>query len=948
MRPLKLEIEGFNSFRELISVDFAPLDLFAITGPTGAGKTSLIDAIIFALYGRTPRIGEKSISELISQGSQRVRVFLHFTADKNHYRIARTLKRGGTTKVQLEIRNADGTNWDPISNRVSELRAKIEEIIGLDFDGFTKSVVLPQGEFDKFLRGERQERRHIISELLNLQLYVEMGQRARQKGDSKEGEGLLIEQHLSEAYRDVTEERKRELSDTLRTLRSESRGLAGQLKVLQDLQPVAASLQHLRQSHADSARDVQVIAKKLETAKQSATAAAAETDRHARQIKEIEKSLGLLGYDQAFHHNLLALIPLAEQRATLLVSITEEKKRHAAATKQAEGLRPKVIKAKNDLQNANSALEAAQQTAIKAKEAYASAKKQHGSLEAIRLAKEELQRFNELKAEREELDKQLHENDAELESIQKQLIAAVEEEKAAREEWKEAQDKLERMQQLHAVDELRRRLKKGEPCVVCEQLVLKVPKVGVHPALNQAKEAVEKAQARFEKLHDNAKRLSSRSELLPRQIQTVKKRLTKIEDSITELKSKLNRIIGKVEVSDPAKELDQLELKLAALDKRLEAAQQQHGLVAEQQRHAQEQYAGLDRKLALCDQSISSLESSMRQKEESLADLNGKLKESDDVSVLRKQLVAQEKAKNTKDQSEKELKSTEQLRIAAEQKAAIASADVSNQGKRVVELRDRVDKLQEQIEVAQTKIRKKLEIPKDMDETAEVERRRSLLEKQAQELSANIAVAESDIQRIEKGLIEAGTKRQQVSLLRQEASVYRELGTALRADQFIRFIEEEALQRLANDGSRHLLQLSSGRYSFSTEDDEFFAIDHWNADEPRSVNTLSGGESFLASLALALALGDTLAEFATDREHFSLDSLFLDEGFSTLDPETLDTAVQGIEALAGENRVIGVISHMAELAERFPVQIEVKKSVSGSRVQIVGAPERAASASAHA
>ena len=93
----------------------------------------------------------------------------------------------------------------------------------------------------------------------------------------------------------------------------------------------------------------------------------------------------------------------------------------------------------------------------------------------------------------------------------------------------------------------------------------------------------------------------------------------------------------------------------------------------------------------------------------------------------------------------------------------------------------------------------------------------------------------------------------------------------------------------------------------------------------------------MASLALALALSDTLAEFAGNRASFSLDSLFLDEGFSTLDPETLDVVVQGIESLAGGNRVVGVISHVPELAERFPVQIQVKKSVGGSTIHMSGA-----------
>src|SRR4051812_11110818 len=134
MRPTRLEVEGFTSFRQNVVLDFSSLDLFVITGPTGAGKTSLIDAIIYALYGHTPRIGDKAASDLISQGAERLRVLLEFRVGKTNYRLLRTLKRGSSTKLQLEVQDESG-EWDSISNRVVEARQKIEEILGIDFDG---------------------------------------------------------------------------------------------------------------------------------------------------------------------------------------------------------------------------------------------------------------------------------------------------------------------------------------------------------------------------------------------------------------------------------------------------------------------------------------------------------------------------------------------------------------------------------------------------------------------------------------------------------------------------------------------------------------------------------------------------------------------------------------------------------------------------------------------
>jgi exonuclease SbcC len=109
-------------------------------------------------------------------------------------------------------------------------------------------------------------------------------------------------------------------------------------------------------------------------------------------------------------------------------------------------------------------------------------------------------------------------------------------------------------------------------------------------------------------------------------------------------------------------------------------------------------------------------------------------------------------------------------------------------------------------------------------------------------------------------------------------------------------------------------------------------IDHWNADERRSVRTLSGGESFLASLGLALALSSSVSQFADGSGSFKLDALFLDEGFSTLDAETLSTAVEAFQALQEGDRMIAVISHVTDLAGRLPSRIQVIKGVSGSAI----------------
>jgi exonuclease SbcC len=167
----------------------------------------------------------------------------------------------------------------------------------------------------------------------------------------------------------------------------------------------------------------------------------------------------------------------------------------------------------------------------------------------------------------------------------------------------------------------------------------------------------------------------------------------------------------------------------------------------------------------------------------------------------------------------------------------------------------------------------------------------------------------------------------------RRSTLFRALAAELRADRLIAFLQAEALHVLAAAGSQRLQTLSEGRYRLACRDDEFLVVDTWNGDDERSVRTLSGGETFLASLALALALSEQVRSLSvTDRAR--LESLFLDEGFGTLDSEALVVVVDAIERLGGDGRLVGVITHVGELAEQFP-RVEVEKSPRGSRLKLV-------------
>ena len=157
------------------------------------------------------------------------------------------------------------------------------------------------------------------------------------------------------------------------------------------------------------------------------------------------------------------------------------------------------------------------------------------------------------------------------------------------------------------------------------------------------------------------------------------------------------------------------------------------------------------------------------------------------------------------------------------------------------------------------------------------------------------------------------------------------LGNLLQARQFPQWLVSEALDDLVTAASRNLAALSSGQFDLAHDKGELFVIDHADADSRRSVRTLSGGETFQASLALALALSSQISALAAAGTA-RLDSIFLDEGFGTLDPETLEVVASTLEALAEGDRMVGVVTHVAALAERVPVRFRVAKNARTSTI----------------
>ncbi|MEA2486984.1 MAG: repair protein SbcC/Rad50, partial [Actinomycetota bacterium] len=197
--------------------------------------------------------------------------------------------------------------------------------------------------------------------------------------------------------------------------------------------------------------------------------------------------------------------------------------------------------------------------------------------------------------------------------------------------------------------------------------------------------------------------------------------------------------------------------------------------------------------------------------------------------------------------------------------------------------------------------------------------------------TAEVTAARAAVENLQLRMEARKKLEAEIDTQRSQHKIYAALGNELKSDRIVQFLQAEALEALSVAASRHLLDLSSTRFRLAYEQDRFYVIDAWNGDERRNVKTLSGGETFLASLALALALSEQVQLLAVV-ERSRLDSLFLDEGFGTLDAETLEVVVSAIEQLGDTGRLVGVITHVQELADRLPVKIQITKSPRGSTV----------------
>ena len=1025
MKPISLTIEAFGPYRDSVTLDFSALQdhsMFLISGPTGAGKTSILDAMVYALYGEPSGEVRKTdaIRSDFAEPERMTRVDFSFAIGEAQYRVERLPKQLVAKKRGTGMReqNASATvyemkdgEWKVIATSAAAIRDTVQRIIGFRKDQFLQVVLLPQGEFRKLLVASTSEREELLHTLFRTELYRKLQEALKAAcDDAKAGiEANLTKQSAliqsiphDEDTLVVTAQHVRELLANRRLYRDElivkrDEAVAGveQFNALrkewavynqaqQALTQAASTLdlvkarEEERSSLSEKVQfltsltpsyelykqfsDKQGVLKTLETALSDAKKGVEIASQHESKCTEANDVLASQGETIQAKRTTLAQLRQQSEKFDELVLLNQE-----LSTLKGN------LEAK-DREKSDAELQAQHKLVADLEAALGEARKQFQdnskALESIPRIQEQLsqlQRYSELLAQKQKIQNDIEAKDRSLAAIDESV--------------KNSKVQLERLEHLMAEGrafELVHLVVDNEPCPVCGST--EHPQLASKPELYPTKEEIEAARAvRDEALQKQASEIGQKETLVIRLHEldeAVKDQVSKLTSSIDDfsedtfdsiqqdLLSQMDRLIAlRSDTEQLSKTITTNEDELTGAKEKLGKLEIGHKALLESLHDLEVQISSVQAKIDAVSKILptTDLDAWRKQIESLETDINAY---DEQVEVCQRNLEAAREQLNAKrgrleTLSAQVQEETNNLDVIYKEYAkslesiSLCEADfieLLGDYKALDTFRTELHALDEAFNKAQAVYDAALKVAKAITEPsatvsdevydAAVERRDTLV--------GNLAAWDKETKHIETTLasleeldVVMGEARNEVEFLSRLNDLANGGEQGFKNVTFERYVLGAILDEVVYAANLRLQKMSRSRYSLERSDYtgggrgkqglDLAVMDAFTG-QSRPANTLSGGETFLASMALALGLADVIQSYAGG---IHMDTMFIDEGFGTLDPDTLELAMETLVQLQSSGRLIGMISHVPELKTRIPAHLEVTRGDDGSTAKFV-------------
>jgi len=1011
MIPLKLTIEGLYSYRSRQTIDFTNLTqsgLFGIFGGVGSGKSSILEAISFSLYGESQRLGGKDNRSYNMMNLKSDRLYIDFEFRiglDNRYRFVVQGKRNSKRfeDVKSFDRSAyhfENDQWMPIDIK------SIEAITGLNYENFHRTIIIPQGKFQEFLQLSASVRTNMLMELFNLSKYDLF---LKITGlESRNNTNITRISSTMEGIGEVTPERITELSDKksklqsgLETLKKVIEGKVKdeqKLEILKKLTDDIASKKVVQENLIRSEVQIKELESRIMEFERmtrifkSDTIQLADAEQHYessnRQLKDAREKLIKIKEEYAVIHPVYEALKKEYDKKELLIREAEELERYAEVKKiekllellsgSAEGLLNKLQ------ENEGLILSGKQQHEAKTKEL----EEKRKSLPDIRKLADVKAWFTEKKRLHKEIsDRRIKEGDI-VKAIQEIYYNMMTEMTASgifetipegaglikfqdiinvrKTELESLKTDLDTrrsgLEIRHKLEEYAAELHDGQPCPLCGSE--NHPDV-LNPTDVTAK--LEKLKTEAKAFDDQQKKCSSleksltsgqtlekahsmQKENLKRELLSLKAEEKEHEDKFTWKeydKEDESRIISdealyeqiNIAISRTEKELGEISITIERNGKILESTRIEAGKVDNQISSAKSQMEILVSQIRLIDMqllkelSADQLLVKAKERRNQHDDLVSKFSDADkkrenlsiEINTLSGQVSAMKRANDDfldrmemiKQKVASKLKENGGVELTYV--LEVLGQDVDVEGGR-----KRIEKYKQDLESVRNYLEEKI---KELSGRVYDETMHEQLKEEIQTKKDAMEATNREIGELQKEITTLATNAARYAVLKTELDEIRlrgkditELKNLFWGSGFVNYVSTIYLQNLCKAANERFYKLTRQQLGLELGPDNSFNVrDYMNEGHVRSAKSLSGGQTFQASLSLALSLADSIHRIAGSSENF----FFLDEGFGTLDKETLEVAFDTLKSLRKENRIVGVISHVEEMQAEIETYLKV-------------------------